>query len=340
MEFLVIGCGSIGQRHLRNLRCLGIENLVAFDTLPERREQVRKSLGVSTFGSLSDALKSGPDVAMVTTSTSSHIEVALEAAERGCHLFIEKPLSHTLDGVDLLLSVVQEKGLMTLAGCNMRFHPGLATIKKLLDDDAVGKVVAVRVQSGQWLPDWHPWEDYRTGYSARQDLGGGIILDGVHELDYISWLMGSEVQQVSCFAGKLSRLEIDTEDTAAILLRYSDGSIGEVHLDYVQRAYSRSCHIIGEEGTIRWDEAEGRVCHYSASTKSWHTYPDPSGWETNEMYLEEMRHFLRCLAGEETPALDLVGARRVLDVALAAKKSAESSQIVRTQLVPAKGATQ
>ena len=330
MKFLVIGCGSIGRRHIRNLKCMGIQDLLAYDVVPERRREAEDEFGVSSYSSLRDAFLEGPHAAVITTPTSWHIPVALQAAQQGCQLFIEKPLSHNLEGVDELSSLVQAQGLVTLVGCNMRFHPGIATIKKLLEDGAVGRVIAARVQVGQWLPDWHPWEDYRTGYSARRDLGGGIILDSVHELDYISWLVGSEVQQVSCFAGKLSRLEIDTEDTAAILLRFADGCIGEVHLDYVQRAYSRSCHIIGEEGTIRWDETEGRVCHYSASTESWHSYPDPPGWEVNEMYMDEMRHFLRCLAGEETPTLDLASARRVLEIALAAKQSSESNQVVQT----------
>jgi predicted dehydrogenase len=305
----------------------GIEDLTAFDVLPQRRDRVEAELGISTYTSLSDALAAEPDVAFVTTPTSLHIPVALEAARQGCHLFLEKPLSHNLEGVDELLALVQAKGLVTLVGFNMRFHPGIALVKELLDQRAIGRVVAARAQVGQWLPDWHPWEDYRQGYSARRELGGGIILDAIHELDYIEWLMDSPVRQVGCFAGKLSCLEINTEDTADILLRFGNGTIGEVHMDYVQRTYSRSCHIIGEEGTIRWDYVKGRVCYYSASEGRWHTYDNPSGWELNQVYLDEMRHFLRCLAGEEQPAVDLAWGKHVLEIALAAKLSAETEQI-------------
>jgi predicted dehydrogenase len=208
-------------------------------------------------------------------------------------------------------------------------------VKRLLNEGAVGRVVAVRVEAGQYLPEWHPWEDYRNGYSARHDLGGGIILDGIHEIDYIRWLLG-EVVAVACFAGKLSHLEIDTEDTAAILLRFENGTIGEVHLDYVQRAYSRSCHIIGDEGTIRWDYEAGEVRCYSAATGKWQVIPNPPDWKPNQMYMDEMEHFLNCLARKEEPLLDVFEGRRVLEIALAAKASAETRKFVEINLAHSK----
>ncbi|MBI3953643.1 MAG: Gfo/Idh/MocA family oxidoreductase [Chloroflexi bacterium] len=329
MKFLVVGCGSIGRRHLRNIMSLGEEELTALDVLPERRQAVKDELGLAVFSGLPEALASRPDVAFVTTPTSLHIPVALAAAEQGCHLFIEKPLSHSLEGLERLLSLVQTKGLVTLVGCNLRFHPGLVRVKKLLNEGAIGKVVAARVQVGQWLPDWHPGEDYRKGYSAQRWMGGGAVLDAIHELDYIQWLVGSPVRQVACFAGKLSRLEIEAEDTAAVLLRFADDTIGEVHMDYVQRAYSRSCHIIGDKGTIRWDYAKGQVCCYAAAEGRWEVSVDPPGWEPNQMYLDEVRHFLRCLAGDEEPAQDVLAGARTLKVALAAKAAAETGQVIR-----------
>jgi Predicted dehydrogenases and related proteins len=244
LRFLVIGCGSIGKRHIRNLIALNAGEILAFDVQADRRSEVECQFGVEAVDNLEDAWERGPDVALITAPTSMHVPLALQAAEQGCHLFIEKPLSDRLEGVDRLLNVVRERDLITLVGCNMRFHPGLVKVKKLLEEGAIGQVVAARVAVGQYLPDWHPWEDYRKTYSARRDLGGGVILDAIHEIDYIRWMLG-EVEAVACFAGKLSRLEIETEDTAAILLRFASGSIGEVHLDYVQRAYNRTCHIIG-----------------------------------------------------------------------------------------------
>lgn len=330
MKVLIVGCGSIGKRHIANLLSLGIKNMAAFDIQEPRREEVRKRFDITTPASLEDAWAGKPEVIVIAAPTSLHVPLALEAAQRGCHLFIEKPLSHNMENVSKLLQAVQEKKLVTLVGCNMRFHPGIIKVKELLEEDAIGHITAAQVAIGQYLPDWHPWEDYRRMYSARQEWGGGIILDAIHEVDYIRWMLG-EVQLVACFAGKLSHLEIETEDTAAILLLFANSAIGELHLDYIQRAYSRSCHIIGEEGTVRWDYTDGQVRWYSARTHQWQHFPNPDNWEPNQMYVDEMAHFLRCLAGEEKPMLDVFEAKKVLEVALAAKKAAQEYSIIRVK---------
>lgn len=325
---LVMGCGSIGKRHIRNLLTLGVRPIVAYDPQADRIRDVQAQFPIETVESLERAWAMNPTVVLITAPTSLHVPLAVEAAEHGCHLFIEKPLSDRHDAaVERLLAAVRERGLVTLVGCNLRFHPTLRHVKQLCDAHAVGRIVAARVEVGQYLPDWHPWEDYRQGYSARSELGGGVILDAIHELDYIRWLLG-DVAAVAAFAGKLSELTIDTEDVAAILLRFASGAIGEIHLDYVQRVASRSCHLIGEEGTIRWDYSEGQTRWYRAATRQWETVSNPAGWEPNQMYLEEMRHLLRCVHGEESSSLDVAESVRVLEIALAAKTAAAEGRVV------------
>jgi predicted dehydrogenase len=326
-RFLVLGCGSIGSRHIDNLLGLGAGEVLAFDVRPDRAETTRQRFGVETFTNLRAALDRQPRAVLVTAPTSLHVPLARQAAECGCHLFIEKPLSDSWDGVDELQELVRERRLVTLVGCNMRFHPGLRAIKALVREGAIGRVLAGRAEAGQYLPDWHPWEDYRQGYSARRDLGGGIILDAIHEIDYVRWLLGP-VAAVSCFAGKFSSLAIQTEDTAALLLRFAGGAIGEVHLDYVQRVYSKTCHLIGEEGTIRWDFTAGEVRTYRAATRAWGATPNPVGWQVNQMYVDEMTHYLACLAGTDQPEQDVFEGARVLRVALAAKEAAATNRVV------------
>lgn len=326
MRILVVGCGSIGRRHLSNLRQIGVADLAGVDVREDRRRGVA-SLGIDTFASLAVGLTFRPHAVVVATPPSLHLPMALEAAARGCHLFIEKPLADSAHGVDELLDVTARQRLVTLVGCNLRFHPGLLAVKELVDAGTVGRVTAARAEFGHYLPDWHSWEDYRDLYSARIALGGGVILDAIHEIDYLRWLLG-EIDRVACFAGRLSRLEIETEDTASMLLRFATGAIGEVHLDYVQRSYHRSCQIVGDEGTIHWDYAEGSVRWYTAAAQTWQTRTVPAAWEPNQMYVDEMRHFVRCLQGEDRPALDVLEAARVLDVALAAKASAQAGEIV------------
>ncbi|HEY7060819.1 MAG TPA: Gfo/Idh/MocA family oxidoreductase [Chloroflexota bacterium] len=327
MRVLVCGLGSIGKRHARNLAALGAGEVVGFDPREDRRAEAAAELGIVTVGRLDEAWEREPQVAFITAPTSLHVPLATEAAAHGCHLFVEKPLSDSFAGVDALLETVRARGLVTLVGCNLRFHPGLVRVKRLIDDGAVGRVVAARIEVGQYLPDWHPYEDYRQGYSARRALGGGVILDAIHELDYARWLLG-EVARVAAFAGTLSDLAIETEDVAAILLRFASGAIGEVHLDYVQRAYSRTCHVVGTEGTIRWAYTAGAVRWYTAASGAWQEEPLPAGWEPNQMYVDELKHFLACLRSEQSPALDVFGAARVLAVALAARQAAEDGTVV------------
>lgn len=326
MLILVIGCGSIGKRHIRNLKVINAGEVIAFDVKTEQRLQVEREYGVKSYDKLDEALAQKPDVALVCTPTSLHITSAIASAKAGCHLFVEKPLSHNLEGVDELVEIVAQKNLITLVGCNMRFHPGVARIKELINKKSIGKVLCARVQAGHYLPDWHPWEDYRKGYSANKSLGGGVILDGIHEIDYISWLLG-EVEEVFCFSGKFSSLEIDTEDMAEMLLRFNSGAIAEVHLDYIQRAYGRSCQLIGEEGTILWDFNEKQVKLYSVRDKKWHVFAE-NNYDINRMYMDEMKYFIHCVQRKEKAMSDVVEGKKILEVTLAAKESAKYGKLM------------
>jgi predicted dehydrogenase len=330
LRFVVAGCGSIGKRHMTNLRALGAGEIIASDLRADRRREVEETLGIEALASLDAVWERAPDAIVVTTPTALHLPLAIEAADRGVQLFIEKPLASDWDGIDRLMELARKKRLVSLVGCNMRFHPGLVTVKRLLAEQAVGRIIAARVDAGQYLPDWHPWEDYRESYSARAELGGGVILDAIHEIDYVRWLLG-EVVGVFCLASKLSDLEIDTEDTAALLLRFEHGALGEIHLDYIQRVYHRTCQIIGDQGTIHWDYTAGQVRWYSAHTKNWQCFDNPAGWDVNDMYVEEMRHFLNCLAGRAQPEQDLFEAARVLGIALAAKNSARNPRWIELE---------
>jgi len=326
LKGLVVGGGSIGSRHLRNLSALGVTDLALVEPIAQRRKDLRREIDLVECQNLEQGLSWEPDFVVIATPTNMHAAQALDVASNGFHIFVEKPLSHTSEHLTELADEVKRQNLITLVGCNMRFHPGLMMVKKMIDENAIGNIVSARVEVGQYLPDWHPNEDYRLSYSANISMGGGIILDAIHEIDYIQWLLG-DVETVFCFAGKLSHLEIDTNDTAALLLRFKSGAIGEVHLDYVQRIYSRSNHIIGDEGTIRWNYSNGETRWFSIKTKQWQVINNPPGWQPNQMYLDEMHHFLRCLEEKSEPTLDVFRGKQVLEIALAAKSSATTGRI-------------
>ncbi len=323
-SILIAGLGSIGQRHLRNLLRLGVEDIALLRTSPQTLDFAPH---LPVYTDLDQALATAPDLVMVTNPTANHLEIALPAARAGCHLFIEKPLSHIWDGVSELLEIVEERNLITLVGFDLRFDPGMELIKSLLDENRIGHLVSIQAQVGQFLPDWHPWEDYRQSVSAKRATGGGVILDLIHELDYVSWLMGS-VAAITCMAGQVSSLEIETEDVACILIEFEGGAIGTIHLDYIQRAASRTCRVIGEGGTILWDYFTRSVSWFENAVGDWQSF-EYADFERNDRFLLEMEHLLRCLSGDERPSVDVVSGSKTLELALGAKGAARSGNICR-----------
>src|SRR5215471_3598126 len=243
---LIVGLGSVGRRHFRNLKSLGCREFILHRTgqssLPD--DELRGSVAVED---LDEALQYKPIAAIISNPTSMHMSAALPAAEAGCHLFVEKPVSDKLEDVRELKQVTDKQGLTTLVGFQFRFHHSLHQIKSWIDAGAIGRIVSARASWGEYLPDWHPWEDYRTGYSARRALGGGVLLTLCHPFDYLRWLLG-EVEAVSAMAGRLSDLELDVEDSAIVSLSFASGAIGSVYLDFVQRPPSHHLHIIGTRG--------------------------------------------------------------------------------------------
>jgi len=324
--FLVVGVGSIGKRHIANLRRVGVRRIWAYDPQQARVDEAEARWGVRGFASLEDALAAGPKAVLICSPPVYHIPQALAAARAGAHLFIEKPLSASLDGVDELIAEVEARHLHTLVGCNFRFHPGLQRLKQLVDQGALGRVLFARAEFGQYLPDWHPWEDYRQGYSARRDLGGGVVLDRIHEIDYLVWLFGP-VAEVTGLVGQWGDLEIETEDLAEAWLRFRSGVVASAHVDYLNRTYTCRAEVLGTRGSAWWSFAPHEVRIFDADraeTQAW-TWPH---YQVNDMYLAETRHFLRVLAGQEPSAKDLRQARHILQVALAIKTSAAQERKV------------
>jgi predicted dehydrogenase len=253
-------------------------------------------------------------------------------------LLLEKPISSSLEGIDALCRAVERGGGQVLVGFQFRYHPGLQKAKELLDSGAIGRLLSMRAHWGEYLPGWHPWEDYRRGYSALQSLGGGVILTLCHPLDYLRWLLG-EVDSLWAFAGHLSDLEIDVEDTAEIGLRFANGTIGSLHLDYNQRPPSHHLEVIGTRGTLRWDNADGAVQLFSAfaniegakqnKTHSWSTYPAPTGFERNQLFITEMQNFISMVRRDEPPRCTLKDGVQALRLALAAHHSAQTRQLIQ-----------
>ena len=249
------------------------------------------------------------------------------AAQHGCHLFIEKPLSHTSMGIAELRDVVMKAGLITLVGCNMRFHPGPATVKRLIDQGSIGRVLFARVYGGSYLPDWRPGRDYRQIYSARADMGGGCLLDWIHEIDLSRWYLG-DVGRVFCLTRHLSSLEIETEDFSILVCEHNEGTVSEIHLDYVQRSYERGCQVVGESGSLFWDFVEGTVRVFDADSGDWRKIQQPREWQVNQMYLDEMAHFLESVVSKRPTVLPVAEGVSLMRTVFAAQASARDGCMV------------
>jgi predicted dehydrogenase len=325
-KFLIIGCGSIGKRHLKNLQDLGVKEIIAFDTNKQRCSEIKKNYHIDVYDNLEEAIKENVSVTIICSPTSYHRAHIQKSVNANCHIFVEKPIAESLKNMESLLDEIKSRSLISLVGCNFRFHPGLQKVKSLLDENAIGKIISARAQFGQYLPDWHPWEDYRNTYSAKKELGGGVLLDRIHEIDYIRWLLG-DVVEVFAVLQHLSSLEIDTEDVAELILTFSKGHIASIHLDYIRRIYDCGLEIIGEEGIIQWSYQDHCVHWYVAAQKKWNRI-QWTNYEPNQMYLDEMRHFIELLNHHETAQLPADEGVKVLEIALAAKKSAQKHKPV------------
>jgi predicted dehydrogenase len=323
MKFFVIGCGSIGRRHIKNLIDLG-EEVIVSDINPENRKWAEEKK-IKTFEKSEDALLQKPDAVFVCTPPSTHVLLTKMALETGSHVFVEKPVSHEMNGIDELAKIATEKNLVIAVGYNLRFNKSLEKVRELANSGKIGKILFARIIFGHYLPDWRPAQDYKKSYSASKSLGGGIILDSSHELDYARWLFG-DAKEISCMARKVSNLEVDTEDVAEINITFKSGVIANVHLDFIRRDYQRKCEIIGEKGTVSWDHErkKGMVELYLADKKETEVF-DLSE-EYNKMYVREIEQFIDCIKNKKEPMVSLEEGKRSLILALKAKESSETGK--------------
>ncbi|MBU0482016.1 MAG: Gfo/Idh/MocA family oxidoreductase [Proteobacteria bacterium] len=330
MKILVVGCGSIGRRHAVNARNFADVSLTDIDS--NTLGKASNDLGIRGFKTLEDALSNHPDAVVVATPHHNHLEVSSAAINAGSHVLIEKPISNSLDGVENLLTLAKKQDRRVHVVCNMRFHPGVSAIRDHLAD--VGHVYFARAQYGNWLPSMRPGADYSQLYCARKETGGGVILDAIHEIDYLQWLLGP-ADSTMCHADKLSNLDVDVEDYAAIVLVHTGGAKSEIHLDYLQKIKMRGCVIAGEHGTLIW-QSEGKkpekctVRFYKESTAQFTTLVDLDDVDLNEPYRKMMESFVASVSGKDIP--DLLGGKEALidlKVALAAKLFSEKHRTMK-----------
>jgi len=313
-KILICGVGSIGERHLRNLLTLKYDDIILY----RRANNPLRTINVDfpVFTSLPIALEEKPDIAFICNPSHLHIQTAIDCAKAGCHLFIEKPLSNNLDGIDELNNIIQQKNKQVMIGYMLRFHPLLLQAKEWLSNKMIGKVIYARSQWGEYLPNWHPWEDYSNSYAANREMGGGAALTLSHDIDTMLWLFG-KVKAVKGLANYNSNLKIKAEHAADILLDFKSGITANIHLDYFQKTAIRNLEVIGDKGKIYFDYFKNHISLIPCSDKGVDSIVKTEDrFERNDLFIDELKYFFSCLKNRIQPIPDINSSKEVIEIAL------------------------
>jgi predicted dehydrogenase len=292
LKFLVIGCGSIGKRHIENLKRIQPKSTIyAFDIKSHILHQVCKKYQITPISkkNIKDMMY---DCVLVCTPPNTHLKYAREAIMGGSNVFIEKPISAQLVEINSFSSLAKKKKCLIFVGYNFRFNKSICIIKKLLDSKQLGNTIHVSAYFGSYLPDWRPNQDYSTNYTVRADLGGGIIHDGSHELDYLRYFFGNPKFIQSNYK-KTKFLKSDTEAVADIILEFNNDLLATIHLDYMRRQYKRTLEILFEFGIVEWSLSESTIKIFNARSKNWKIIKTTNS--INEMYINELKHVIKCI---------------------------------------------
>ena len=341
-KILVVGLGSIGLRHVKNiLTHFSNTRIIIYSKRKRIPIEIKNNNNVTIYDSLKKCLDEQPNIGFITNESAFHVPTAIKLAKKGINLFIEKPLSNSYERLDELKKHVKKNKLITQMGCNFRFFPPIKKIKSLVNQREIGRIISVQVENNSYLPDYHPLEDYRKGYAARKDLGGGAVLTQIHEIDYLYWLFG-DVKKISSFTGKYSDLSVTADDMSTSLVEFNDGVIGQIHISYFQRPYFRSCKIKGTKGIIEWNSLDNNVNVFNMKLKKWkkvkikNNYKLITGGITTgqtdkklkKMYVEEIKHFMNCVKNKKATINDIFQGEKTLKIALAMKESSKKGKII------------
>lgn len=327
-RFLIVSLGSIGKRHARNLRMMFPSSQIAALRLSGKGNSGQSEHCDIELHDLDAVREFSPHAAIVASPASTHFDVASALISMGVPTLIEKPLSCSLDDASQLILQANATDVPSMVGYNLRFLPAFNTIRKLLAENALGSVISVRAEVGQYLPSWRPDQDYRLGVSANRALGGGALLELSHEIDYLYWLFGMP-DAVYAVAGIYSDLEIDVEDLVEIVMTYDNPRrIVTVHLDFIQHRPVRKCTFIGTQGRLSWDGIAGTVIMDGPAGESSENSNEQIATDT---YVSELRHFLNCIQTGSDPLISLTDGYNVIAIVDAARRSAETGRAVKPE---------
>ena len=325
-KILIVGLGNIGKRHLRILR--GIHPNADIRVLLHQSDISIPEHSNGYFKDLEESIAFNPQVAVIATPATFHLNFAIALAKSGCNLLIEKPISHNEKGIQELIHERDQQGLVIQVGYNLRFNNALMYFRKQIHDGLIGNIYSVRCETGRYLPSWRPDTDYRKGVSANKALGGGVLLELSHEIDYLRWIFG-EITSVSSKLKKHSELEIDVEDSAYLTLDFksynkNDSPVASLLMDFIRHDPTRTCLVIGEKGTLRWNEILSTVEHWKKDSNEWLELFRHQHYK-DDTYLAEWNSFFEAVNEVKTPMITIEDGLSVMKVIEAVRTSNKTS---------------
>ncbi|MBP9748725.1 Gfo/Idh/MocA family oxidoreductase [Patescibacteria group bacterium] len=329
VKILVVGGGSIGKRHLGNLAGIGVKHLSIVEPREDRRGEIAERFGdIAVYASEEEAYAAEKfDGVVVANPTAFHIASGEKAIAHGAHVLMEKAISDREAGVAEFLKRADDAGKLVFVGYTYRFSDTLQRIDQLVRDGALGKVFSSEITFSEWLPGWHPWENSKTWYMGRKELGGGELFDENHTIDFARWIFG-EIESVSAFVGRVGDVTLDTDDLSKLICVHESGTVTSIHLDALGRKPRKEMWVTGEKGTIYWDSymTTNRVELYRPEEKRTEIYP--SSMVRNDMFVDQVWHFLELMEKGGTPIVDGWDALKTLKVCTAAIQSSEEGKRV------------
>ena len=328
MRFLIIGGGSIGKRHIKNLQFLGHSEIYCLKR--KKDADFEKEFGIQTITFIEELGDSKIDAVFVCTPTSLHAQGMEIATQLGAAIFMEKPLVHTREELQKIKGNFSNYHKVFFIGFMLRYHPLVHKIKSIIDSNILGNVYYARLEFGSYLPFWHPWEDYKTGYSALKKLGGGVINTITHELDLIQYFFGNP-ESVICDSKNLQKLNIEVEEIAEAIFEYND-KIVTLHLDYLQKEYDRNIKIVCDQGKIIWNWHDNKVIVKKYEDDAVE-FPTEKVFDVNQLYIDELKDFISLVETQNVNhPLNLDHAFSNAELLLRMHESAERGQKINAQI--------
>lgn len=330
MKILVVGYGSIGKRHAQNVFSLGHDVVL----LRHSKSQINKE-GFKEYYSFEDLLKTEKKIngAIICSPTTKHLEDVKMLVRHNIPFLLEKPPAIDLRSTLKMKRLLQKNRFDHYdIAFNLRYYPALQFIKKFLPN--IGRIYFARVWAGYYLPHWRRDIDYRQTTSAKKDLGGGVHIELVHEIDYILWFLGMP-EKVFGYINKISDLEISSEDICSAIFQYKNGSIVELHLDYLTHKRLRGCQIIAEKGTLDWDFNMGEIVFYEKNNDIGKVLLNiDSKYNFNDTYPKELKHFIEIIEGKSGSKINIDMAVDIMKVLEAIKISSKKGKWITLKNIP------